>query len=123
MHLVEEQDRAAIGHLAMLAGFVDGLSNVLDAGHDRGQTDEMGLGRGGNQPCERRLAAARRAPEHHRVGAPLFDRTPQRLAWPQELRLAEKIVETCGTHAIGEWSVGDSRSLVREEISQFRRPP
>ena len=102
VHLVEEQDRAP----ALLAhagpGPLGDLAHVLDAGGDRRQRLERLAGRAGDQAGDRGLAGAGRAPEHHRRQAVGLDQHPQRTAGPEQLLLADHLVEAARPQAGGE---------------------
>ncbi len=89
MDLVDEEHRAAAGRAAPRTGRRDDVLDLADAGGHRAERDELGVGRCRQEPRERRLACARRAPENQRmeqcrdpmrVGA--ADPGPSRCAWP-----------------------------------------
>jgi hypothetical protein len=91
--LVEEEDRARPRGAEPLASAGDCLPNVLDRRRDGGELLELGARLVGDDPRQGRLAASRRAVEDHRAGAILLDRQPERRALPQDLLLADEVVE------------------------------
>src|SRR4029079_622361 len=68
-----------------------------------------------DEPCQRRLAGARRAPEDHRVEMPAFEHPPQRLALAEQMRLPDVVVERRWPHAIRE------RTCIRRRCSCTHR--
>ena len=60
----------------------------------------------GDEPRERRLAAAGRPVQDHRVRAALLERAAQRRARRQQAILADELIERRGPHARGERGVG-----------------
>ena len=56
----------------------------------------------GDQPRQRRLAGARRAPEDDRLQAVVLDRLAQRTARAEQRLLADELVERARAHALGE---------------------
>ena len=71
----------------------------------------------GDEPRERGLAGARRAPEDDRLQQVALDRFAQRTARADQLVLAFDFVERARPHALGErhragigWEVGSSKS-------------
>ena len=96
VHLVHEEDGAALLHPPALAGVGDGLAQVGDAGGDGGEGGESGAGGGGDEQGERGLARAGRPPQHHRgygVGA---DGALQHAAGAEDVLLADELVERAG---------------------------
>ena len=78
------------------------LADFLDARQHRAEGDEVRLGRVGDQPGERRLAGARRAPEDDRLQQVALDGLAQRLARRQQVLLADELVEGPRAHPLGE---------------------
>ena len=103
MDLVDEQQRARAELIAALRGLRDRLADLLDAGVDRRQRDELGLQRLAEQARERGLAAARRAPQQRAMGSSRpgarFDRM---LAGREQVLLADQLGERAGPHPLGE---------------------
>ena len=63
MDLVDEEQRARAELIAALGGLRDRLADILDAGLDRRQRDQLGLERLAEQARERGLAAPGRPPQ------------------------------------------------------------
>ena len=86
-----------------------GLEPFARLGHDfpdarhalgyRTERHEDPRGGGGDQMRERRLPAARRAPEDHRAGGAALDGIAQRLPRPQQVLLAHELVQRRRPHA------------------------
>ena len=91
--LVEEEDGAP----ALLAqagpGPVGDLAHVLHARGDRRQRFERLAGGAGHEAGDGRLAGAGRTPEHDRRQPVGLDQHPQRPAGPEQVLLAEHLVE------------------------------
>jgi hypothetical protein len=70
----------------------------------------------GDDPRQRRLAGARRAPEDDRLQQVALDRFAQRFAGREEALLADELVERPRPHALGERGrcAGLFRRFVRE---------
>ena len=88
MHFVEEQDGATLTHLPLAFSVSHGCTNVLHAGHDRRQCNEVRFRRRGDDARERCLAGAGRPPEHHRMCPAALDGLAQRLSVGQQMLLA-----------------------------------
>ena len=101
--LVEEEDRAAVVAAPDLAGLLDGVAEVGDAGGDGGQGDEVAPGEAGDEAREGRLSDAGRAPEDHRGHLIRADGALEDAAGPEEVLLADEFVERAGTYAGGQW--------------------
>jgi hypothetical protein len=76
MDLVEEEDRPPAARAEPLPRPREHLTHVLHRGRHGGKLLECGAGRRGDDPRQRRLAAARRPVEDRGVDAILFDRAP-----------------------------------------------
>ena len=100
--LVEEQDRADVAFAKSGQGGRHHLSDVLDAGVHGREFHELLGGDPGDQPGQRGLAGARWPPEHHRREPVLLDEPPQWLFGPDEVLLADDVVESDRTQAVGE---------------------
>ncbi len=101
MHLIQEQHRRApLGRGLLRLGH--GIANVLDAGLHRRQRDELRLRARGDQPRERGLAGAGRAPQDQRVRLSGRDGLVERLARGEQMRLPDELLERARAHAIGE---------------------
>ena len=119
MHLIEEQDRPAIAHVTVLFSLGYRAANVLDAGHDGRQGNEMRFGRSRNEARQGRLARAGRTPEDHRVRPALPDRPEQRLALVEQVPLAREFVERRRSHAIRQRPVRGAVRNSGEQVGQI----
>ena len=97
--LVDEEDGAEVLGGAYLAGLLDRLPEVGDAGGDGGDADEVRLREAGDEPRERRLAGAGRAPEHHGGHLAGADGALQHVALAEEVALPDVLLERAGAHA------------------------
>src|SRR5690606_12715196 len=106
MDLVAEEDRAAPFGGEALLRFTDDLAHARHAfGH--GAEDHEGLvGVVRDEPGEGRLAAARRAPQHHAPHLAALDRLAQRLARAEQVLLAEELVQGLRPQEVGERRLG-----------------
>ncbi len=121
VHLVDEDDRAAPAR-ARLLRVHDGLADVLDAGQHRRQHDEFGVHRAGHQARQRRLADARRPPQDHRVQPARTERDAQRMAFAQQVLLADDLVQRARAQALGERDgIGRRLDLGRRGRAAARR--
>src|SRR5205823_12416249 len=77
-------------------------SDVLHRRRHRRHLLERRAGRGGNNPRERRLAAAGRPVEDRGVDAVLLDRAPQGRALAQDMLLPDELGEGRGPQALRE---------------------
>ncbi len=92
MDLVDEQQRRA-AVAAARARRIEDLLQFGDAGVDRRDLDEFGLGLLADQPRHRRLAGARRAPEDHRAEARRGEHARQRAFRSGQVLLPGDFVE------------------------------
>ncbi len=99
MHLVHEEDGAEVLGRAYLAGLLDRLPEVGDAGGDGGDADEVGLRESCDEARERRLAGAGRAPEHHGGHLAGADGALEHVALAEEVALPDVLLERAGAHA------------------------
>ena len=98
MDLIEEEDGAPPLLRHPGAGPVDDLPHVAHPRRHRRQGDELTVGLRRHHPGQRRLARARRTPEDDRRQAVGLDERPQRRARPDQVRLADDLVEGAGSH-------------------------
>ena len=100
---------------ALLAfpGFFDRGSNVFHSGEHGRKGDEVGAVVRGDQPRERRLARARRAPEDQRrkLARAAKCRSQQRFLADQ-IRLADELFEAARAHALGQRGIGGDAAAV-----------
>ena len=85
---------------------LDRFADVLDAGQHRRQGDEFGVEALGHQARQRGLADARRPPQDHRMRLARLERQAQRLARPEQMRLADHVVQRMRAHGFGQWRRG-----------------
>ena len=97
--LIEEEHRAGVARGAAVGGALQHRAHLRAAGLHRAQLFEHGAGALGDHPRECRLARARRAVEHHRVGVALFDRGAQPRAFAQQVRLSDELLQVRWPHA------------------------
>ena len=100
MDFVEKQH--GVARAAQRTRPFDHGANVLDAGQNRRQGDEFGIGATRDQARERGLAGARRSPQNHRVRSCGFQRLAQGRAGTQQMRLADEFIERLRTQPVGE---------------------
>jgi hypothetical protein len=116
MHFVEEQHRRRAALAPRRARLFDGLANVLDAGNDRRQRDEMRFAGLCREPRERRLAAAGRAPQDHRVRDAIGQQPVQWPARREQVLLADEFRQLPRPHAVRERAVGAGRRRLDREF-------
>ena len=101
VHLVDEQHRAdALREIGRRLG--ERLAHVGQAGQHGRDRAELRVGVAGEQQRQRRLAAARRTPQDHRMHVARFDRAAQRRVRREQAMLADDLVERARPHALGE---------------------
>ena len=115
VHLVEEEDRALAALAEPGPGPLGDLAHVLHARADRGERLERLGAHPGDEPGDRGLAGARRTPEHERRQPVGLDEDPQRLARPEQVLLADDLVERPGPQPRRE------RRPAREPLLHRRR--
>jgi hypothetical protein len=93
--LVDEQ-AGAPALLAPGARRLEGLLEVGDAGKDRRHLLEIEPGMAGEQPGDRGLAGAGRAPQHDRGDAAGLDHAGQHAFRPHQMVLADDVAKLCG---------------------------
>ena len=123
--LVEEEDRALAPLAEAVAGPLERVADVLHAGAHRAELLEGLAGVGGDGLGQGRLAGARRPPQDHRRQPVALDEGPQGLARPEQLVLADDVVEGAGPQARGEGRVSGQRLLRgggEEVVGHGRRP-
>ena len=82
--------------------YVDDLADVPDAGGDRVELEELRLHRARQEPGERRLAAARGAPEDEQTKRAGTNETRQRAVFAEQMILSGNLVQYARTQAIRE---------------------
>src|SRR5207249_1185482 len=106
MDLVNEEDDPLPGCLE-LARFVGRLPNICNAARYRRQDDDVRLGVGADHLGQAGLSATRRSPQDHRGYLVALDGAPERLPLPQEMLLADKLVQVPRPHARGQRRISD----------------
>ena len=103
-------------------GPLDDLADVLHARVHRAHRLERLVGRARDEPGDRRLAGAGRAPEDHRREAVTLDERAQRPARREQVALADDLVERPGPQPGREGRPGLQPLLGRrrEQISRHR---
>ena len=100
--LVEEQHRLAVVEVALAAGLVHDLADVLDARGDGRQLDEAAVRGAGDEVGESGLAGSRWTPDDRRErpcrAAGTLDQAAQRAAGPEHVGLAADLVERPRPH-------------------------
>ena len=76
--------------------------DFLDAGEDGAEAHEVAARFARDDRGQRGLAGARRAPEDHRAQFVALDLLAQRLARPQDVKLAHEFLDGLRPHAVGE---------------------
>ena len=105
MHFVDEYDRAPAG-VSRALGRGHHVLDFLDAGEDGAERDEFRAREARDEPRERRLAAAGRAPENHRAEFIALDLRAQRFARAEQRFLADEFLERARAHAVGKRTRG-----------------
>ena len=100
--LVDEQDRAHPPAAALDVRLGDDLPDLLYAGQHRREGDEPRAGDARHQRGERRLARAGRPPQDHRVQVAALERGAQHAARPEQVLLADDLIERARPHPVGE---------------------
>ena len=127
--LVDEDDRAAAGAAPPILRRRHDLLDLLDPRQHRTERNEMRLGQLRDNPGERGLAGAGRAPQDDRLKQVAFDRLAQRLAGTEDLVLTDDLIERSWTYALGERCPGragpearDSRAARSSSSSANKEP-
>ena len=106
MDLVEEEHRLAVVEVAVAAGLVHDLADVLDPCGDRGQLDEPPVRGAGDEVREGGLAGAGRSPDDRREraggAAGSLDEATERAAGAQDVGLAADLLQRARAHPDGE---------------------
>ena len=100
--LVDEEDGRATAALGPRHAPGHHRAHVLDATRGRREHLHGRLDRLRQQACQRRLAHARRSPQHHRDQPPALDHAPQCPALTDERLLPGELLEAARAHARGQ---------------------
>ncbi len=101
MHLVDEEDGLP-AQPQVDASALDGLADFLDAGQHRRDLDEICGEVMGHEPGQGGLADPGRPPEDHGVRLAGLESQAQRLAGAEQMLLADDLVDTSRTQALGQ---------------------
>ena len=101
VHFVDEDHRAAPARSEQLGTF-HRLADVFHAAQHRRDGNELGVEALRHEPRQRRLAHPRRAPQNHRVQPAGLEGRTQRLARPEQLALADHLIQRLGAQPLGE---------------------
>ncbi len=119
MHFVDKQNSTLAVLPGLLLGDFHGLANFLDPGQHRRNSLEMRVRNLGQQPGQRSLADAGRAPEDHRVQRALLQRLAQRLAVSQHVLLTDILIQIGSTQTCSQ---GLSYRFAAEQVHVRNRP-
>ncbi len=100
--LVHEQDRAKAAATALVLGLGNDLADLPHAREHGGERHETGAGHRSHQRGQGGLARAGRSPKDHRVQLACLDGRAQDAARPQEVLLADDLVQGAWPHPVGE---------------------
>ncbi len=117
--LIDEQERSSPVHPPLLLGLLHDRFDLLDAGDDGAEGNEVGVGALGDDAGQRRFAGARWPPQNEGADPVLLDRRAERGVLTENLFLTQDFVEIPGAHPLGERRFG-ARGFFRrrrEEIS------
>src|SRR5215831_14882881 len=103
MNLVDEKKRP-LPRLTPRAGGVEHLLEIGDAGKNRRDLLEMQIGRLRQQPRNRGLAGAGRAPKDQRAQGSRLEQARKRAIRPEQMILAHHVTELRRPQLIGEWT-------------------
>ena len=107
-----------VRRVRQLAGEVDGLAQVGDASGHRRHGQELRSRQARDHIRQRRLAGARRAPQHHAGHAIGVERPAQRAAGRQQVVLTHDLVQAARPHA-GRERHARGRVTVTVAVEQF----
>ena len=115
MHLVDEKNRVPAGLRERRLGARNRVADVLDTGEDCRNGDEVRVECVGHQPRERSLPRSRRSPQDHRVRLARCECDSQRLAGPQQVALADDLLDSLRSQPLGKRrrGIGDRKQISR----------
>ena len=96
MDLVDEKDGLLPVHAQAVFGGPDGLFHILFAGRGRVELDELGAGRVGDDPGQRRLARPGRSVKDHRPQLVRLDGPAEQAALSDDMLLAHDLIDRRG---------------------------
>ncbi len=97
-----DEEQGALAHLAALPGRVEHLAQIRHAGKDRRQRLEYQIRALRQQSGDRRLAAARRAPEDHRGQFAVRDHSADRSIGGEQMVLTDDFREAVRAKQVGQ---------------------
>ncbi len=97
---VDEQDGRAPGLLEHVLGMRDGIADILDAGKNRRERNELGIEGLRHESRQRGFAHARRTPQDHRMQLSRLVGDAQRLVGTEQMPLADDFVQTLRPHQL-----------------------
>ena len=99
MNLVDEQQRLATARGQAVAGRAEYFAQFLDPFSHRTDLPELAAARPRQQTGQSRLARAGWTEQDHRSQPVGFEQAPQQFPLPQEMLLADELLERLGAHA------------------------
>ena len=105
VNLIHEEDRPAPVEPPQFGGLLNDGADLLHAGEDRREADEVRFCLLGQDPGERRLPRTGRSPEDDGKEPVLFHSPSQQTLRAQQVALADILVETPRPHPLGQWPV------------------
>ena len=110
--LIHEEDGAgAAGGIPLR--FTEDLADLLDAGEDGREKNEVGFGFPRDDVGQGGFAAAGRAPEDQRGKVVGLDHPPQDAPFAQQVLLPGELGHTAGSHALRQGGVCRNRLVLR----------
>ena len=120
--LVDEQDRALAAERQTVLGLGDQAADLLDSREHGGERREVGPGVRGEEGGKGRLPGARRAPQDHRVKVARLDGGAEQSPGPEQVRLANELVERLRPHPLGQRG-RFAPALARRLLEQLHAAP
>src|SRR4051812_32006006 len=102
MDLVHEE-QGPFAHPPALARGLEHLTQIGDAGENRGERLEGETDLLRQQPRHRGLAAAGRSPEDHRRDLAVLEHAADRRLRPDQMVLADDLIELPRPQPVGQW--------------------
>ena len=121
MDLVNKKHGPTVLHTECSARGINDGADILDSGGYSGQFNKPGSRRSRHQVCQRRLSCAGWAPqdERDRRRGIALEQASQRAAGPDEMALADEVIDVARPHPHGEGGPGTlgPGSLVKKRRS------
>jgi hypothetical protein len=116
VHLVDEHHGRLTAALALGLCSLDRVADVLHTAEHRRDGDEFEPEGRRHQPRQRGLADARRPPQNHRVRSLRCEGHAQRLVRPEQMLLADHLVDRLRSQALGQRNLRrSSRPLIARD--------